>query len=174
MNCDQVPPIGPGVGTVSPDDCGFYFKGYNEVPSPPMPGAGNGPAGYVTPSRHGPFGPLNPGNAMPQGAVPESMEELPAAPPAKKPRRTAPDGALPQLTDGTSASRTPPAGRPLPARHDAATARRVATGPAGASPSPRPNRINRPQAQSPAASASTNPVGEPPAFIGPTGYDVNN
>ena len=94
MNCEQVPPIGPGVSTMSPDDCGFYFKGYNEVPAPPMAPKG-GPGG---------MGPMGPGNVFPQGAVPDSMEELPDAP-AAKPRRTAPDGALPQPADGTSAGR---------------------------------------------------------------------
>ncbi len=90
MNCDQVPPVGPGVGTMSPDDCGFYFKGYNEVPSPPMPGGGipgGMRSGFPGP---GPGPGPSMGPVMPQGAVPESMEVLPGTPPAKA-RRAPPN-----------------------------------------------------------------------------------
>ncbi len=57
MNCEQVPPIGPGMGTMQPDNCGLYWKGHFEVPSPPMPGPG-GPVGL---NGIGPNGPYPPG-----------------------------------------------------------------------------------------------------------------
>ncbi|HEX4143656.1 MAG TPA: pilus assembly protein N-terminal domain-containing protein [Pirellulales bacterium] len=185
MNCEQVPPVGPGVGTMSPDDCGFYFKGYNEVPAPPPPPPGGpggiqpmGPgAGPMGPNGYGPmgpngYGPVGPGSVLPPGAVPDSMEEVPSGP--AKTRRPPPKAPLPPGTEAGGTPGQPVAGRPVPVRPDGTPARRVSTGPAGASPSPRPNRINRSQLQSPAVSEATNPVGEPPEFIGPTGYDVSN
>ena len=42
MDPDQVPPCGPGVNSMSPDDCELYWKGYIEVPVKP-PGHGPGP-----------------------------------------------------------------------------------------------------------------------------------
>ncbi|HEY1783959.1 MAG TPA: pilus assembly protein N-terminal domain-containing protein [Pirellulales bacterium] len=186
MNCEQVPPVGPGVGTVIPDDCGYIFKGYNEVPAPPTPSPGGpggmgsmGPGGGAMGPGGGPMGPaarpmgpgggpMGPDGGMPQGAVPDSMEELPNG--AAKPRRPTVKAAVPPGNDGGPAV----AGRPVAARADGTVARRVSTGPGGASPSPRSNRINRSQPQIPAASVGTNPVGEPPGFIGQTGYDVSN
>ena len=99
MDCNQVPPVGPGVGTMQPDDCGLYWKGYFEVPSPPMPGPGGqggpagpgmGPGGYPGgPAGPGmrpggypggyPGGPL-PNGVLPGGAVPDNMEEVPGQP----------------------------------------------------------------------------------------------
>ena len=195
MNCEQVPPIGPGVGTMVPDDCGFYFKGYNEVPSPqtPSPGGPPGGAGPLGPGGPGPkgpggigpvgpggfgptgpggYGPMGPGNGMPAGAVPDSMEEVPSGP--AKPRRPASKTPVAPGTEANTSAGQPVVGRALPPRSDGIPARRVSTGPGGASPAPRPNRINRPQPQSPAAAEDTKSLGEPPAFIGPQGYDVSN
>ncbi|HEX3726387.1 MAG TPA: pilus assembly protein N-terminal domain-containing protein, partial [Pirellulales bacterium] len=54
MDCEQVPPCGPGETSLSPDDCGLFFKGYMEVPIPagimgPGPGAMGSPEGVQAP-----------------------------------------------------------------------------------------------------------------------------
>ncbi len=97
MNCEQVPPVGPGVGTMQPDDCGLYWKGYFEVPSPPVPcprmrwpGGGHlGPG----PAVWDPMGPWRPGMRLsaagrngPAGAVPR-VDGRGSGAPAAKPRR---------------------------------------------------------------------------------------
>ncbi len=44
VDCSEVPPCGPGSGTVLPRDCDFYGRGYMEVPAgPPCGPAGCGP-----------------------------------------------------------------------------------------------------------------------------------
>jgi hypothetical protein len=146
------------------------------VPSPPMPPQGGpsvpgGPRGRG-PTSPGGVGPMGPGGGFPPGEAPNGIEELPSG--AGDPRRPPANEGVPQGTEAALSAGQASVGRAQPARADGATARRVSTGPGGASPSPRPNRINRPQPQSPAPSTDTNSVGEPPAFFGPTGYDVSN
>jgi pilus assembly protein CpaC len=44
VDCSELPPCGPGSGTVLPRDCDFYFRGLVEVPAgPPCGPAGCGP-----------------------------------------------------------------------------------------------------------------------------------
>jgi pilus assembly protein CpaC len=44
VDCSELPPCGPGSGTVLPRDCDFYGRGFMEVPAPPPCGpAGCGP-----------------------------------------------------------------------------------------------------------------------------------
>ncbi len=66
-------------------------------------------------------------------------------------------------------------GRPVP-KSDSAQAARVTRGshPNGQSFHPVLIRNNRSQPQSQAGSATIKVTDEPPTFIGPTGYDVNN
>ena len=45
MDPDQVPPCGPGMTSMSPDDCDLYWKGYMEVPINTPHGPGHGPVG---------------------------------------------------------------------------------------------------------------------------------
>jgi len=79
MDCDQVPPCGPGENSVNPDDCGLYWKGYREVPVP-VGGAGHGA---------GPAGPppeeVNP---------PQPVEEMP-----RTTRNSAPGGRAVTVSD---------------------------------------------------------------------------
>jgi hypothetical protein len=117
-------------------------------------------------------GPMGPGMGLPQGGAPDSMEEVPSGPPNA--RRPAPRTTVQQGTEAGMPAGQAGAGRTFTVGSDGTTGRRLSMGPAGASPSPRPNRINRSQPQSPAVSEATNSNGEPPAFIGPTGYDVSN
>jgi pilus assembly protein CpaC len=78
----QVPACGPGMTSMSPDDCGLYWKGYMEVPVKMPPGPGVPPA---VPPYGGQFGPEGP---APEQVVPPAdgtqVEEIPSA------RRTAP------------------------------------------------------------------------------------
>jgi pilus assembly protein CpaC len=162
MNCEQVPPVGPGVGTMQPDDCGLYWKGYFEVPSPPMPGQGGqgGPGGPG-----GPMGPdmVPPGNGLPAGAVPESMEEIPGQPASqKKPVKKVPPD------ENTSAN------RPVPPRSANGAVRRTAATSPASKPFTPTNRNNRSQVKSQVAPVGVKVADDPPTFIGETGYDVSN
>ena len=185
MNCEQVPPVGPGVGTMIPDDCGFYFKGYNEVPAPPMPGPG-GPGGPGGPAGMGPrhgadgadgtghgtdgtgHGADGPGGGHAAGAVPESMEEVPNGAGKTAP----PDGQNRGFAgqDGGSAAggrvlTARPAGTPAGAFRRVRRERVHHPAPIGIIV---PNRRVRPPRPKQIRSAS------PLAFIGATGYDVSN
>ncbi|HEY2894855.1 MAG TPA: hypothetical protein VGJ16_11595, partial [Pirellulales bacterium] len=130
LDPDQVPQCGPGMSSVSPDDCDLYWKGYMEVPAkgPNLMGPGAGP---VPP--HGPAG----GPAV-------GPEEVDAPPPAG----SIPPGASRArngvvVTDAPSRSRTAEA-----------TARRVASG------SRRPNPGDPQYRQNPAGNgASSSPPG---------------
>jgi pilus assembly protein CpaC len=61
LDPDQVPPCGPGMNSMSPDDCGLYWKRFLEVPIPPDM---QGPLPPFT--RDGTeFDPANPPTAVP-------------------------------------------------------------------------------------------------------------
>jgi len=80
LDPDQVPPCGPGMNSMAPDDCGLYWKGYREVPVRP---GGRGP---VQPGLEGPY----PEQVDPQQPSPTPrVEEMPAAPSAARPRGNA-------------------------------------------------------------------------------------
>ncbi len=66
LDCEQVPPVGPGMSTTQPDNCGMYFRGYTEVP---VDGNALDPNRLVPPGG-GAFGPpmeMQPGEVIPPG-----------------------------------------------------------------------------------------------------------
>jgi pilus assembly protein CpaC len=65
LDPDQVPPCGPGMATVAPDDCDLFWRGYVEVPA-------------KGPNLKGPPGPLSSGGA---GASPEIIDAPPPVAP---------------------------------------------------------------------------------------------
>ncbi len=154
LDCDQVPRIGPGVSTTVPDNCGLYFHGYTEVPfdgdalgpQTPPPGAGNG------------FGPVEtqPGEAIPAGRPvdqnsPQAGRDARAASPyaTAGQRQSSQDGYVRGTDLGA------PAGNVSVRRTPA-----------------NPNNRANPQGRQFLPGANSN--SEPPAFLGPTGYDVGN
>jgi pilus assembly protein CpaC len=149
MDPDQVPPCGPGMFSMSPDDCGLFWKGYMEVPTdaPGLHGHGPGPGG--------PAGPYPPPaeQVVPPEAAP-SVEEIPSA------RRQVPrQQPANRVAASTAAQRTPVA---------PASSRRTVTGPAPT------NSYNPSTRQTPQAQPQSIPQTEQPGFIGPRGYDVRN
>lgn len=146
MDCDQVPPCGPGTTSLSPLDCDLYFKGYNEVPAV-VPGGGMGPGGPPGMMQEGMMGP----GPEPTPAV----EQMPSA------RVPARPGAMTVVSDRpadprmASTRRTPPTAQPAP----------VVARPESQNP------VNRqaPKMRQPATANSG-----PPGFIGPRGYEVRN
>jgi len=130
---------------------------------------GMGPGGMGPGAPGAPYGPMGPGgappgNGMPRGAVPDSMEEIPGQP-ISTPSRP---GGNRQPADSPSAS------RPMPSRAAGQPAAGPGTNRTVSNPFTPASRNNRPKAQSQAGSATVNVTDEPPTFIGPSGYDVNN
>lgn len=142
MDCDQVPPCGPGENSSSPDDCGLYWKGYREVPVPVGPGMGPGPGPGGVPPLHEEVTP------------PQPVEEMP-----KATRRT-PAGQSVTITDAPAAQRGP-----------VSVARRPTVG-QGTPTQTRVVSHNPSNPQAPRAQAQSRGNSAPPGFIGPTGYDV--
>lgn len=111
LDPDQVPQCGPGMSTVSPDDCDLYWKGYMEVPAKGanLMGPGPGPGACPVPPR-------GPGNGGP--------EEIDAPPPA---------GSIPPAAsrkrNGVVITDAPPQ-----QRAPESTARRIASGSRRANP----------------------------------------
>ena len=103
---------------------------------------------------------MNPGGELPAGAIPDTMEEVPGQPVSNKP-------------DSSSATAAPRGGKtsPPPA---GGVARRPTTPPSVANPFTPSNPNNRSQPQRPTGTATVNVSDDPPTFIGPVGYDVNN
>jgi pilus assembly protein CpaC len=148
LDPDQVPPCGPGMTTMSPDDCGLFWKGYMEVPIKMPPG---GPAAVP------PYGPsFGPEGAAPEQVFPSeqgpSVEEVPSA------RRTQPARAGGVVASDAS----------QPARVSAVSARRTAPASAGT------NSYNPSTSQTPKPPAQPKSQSGQPGFIGPRGYDVRN
>jgi pilus assembly protein CpaC len=148
LDPDQVPPCGPGMTTMSPDDCGLFWKGYMEVPIKMPPG---GPAAVP------PYGP----SFGPHGAPPEQVlppEQGPAIEESPSARRTAP------ATSGRVTTQDDPRGT----RVSAVSARRTAATSAGT------NSYNPSTSQMPNRAAGPKSQSSQPGFIGPRGYDVRN
>jgi pilus assembly protein CpaC len=148
MDCDQVPHCGPGMSSMSPTDCGQFFKGYIEVPVPPAfanPGMGPGPG-------PGPgYGPMQEQLGPPQ-AVPPS-EEMPQQGGTRAPTRVTPTS--------DEAAR-----QPLPPTLQASSRRGAPP------PAVRPQSYNQPTPQMRNDAPPAKSKSGRPGFIGPIGYDV--
>jgi hypothetical protein len=146
--------------TMSPDDCGLFWKGYMEVPvnAPGLNGHGPGPGGPI-----GPYPP--PAEQIVPPAVAPPVEEIPSARRPVQPQpvnRTAAGNAAPpanRMAAGNAAQPAPVA---------PASSRRTVTSP------PPSNSYNPSSRQTQQAPARAIPQTEQPGFIGPRGYDVRN
>ena len=119
MNCEQVPPVGPGVEHHAARQLRLLLQGLHRSPlaadaRPRRTGGGLGPMAPVGPVA--PMGPgraigpgRHPGGGLPPGAVPDTMEEIPGQPAAQTaptaPERQAPRRRARQL--GRSSPRLP-------------------------------------------------------------------
>jgi pilus assembly protein CpaC len=155
LDCDQVPPVGPAMGTTVPTDCDLYFRGQTEAAFPP-PGAGPGPGAGG--------GPLPGGVGFPPGG--------PGAGPGVQ-IETVPPGQPVERLLSPGASRAPLRSRSTVVVSDEypATSGAAVRTPAQPASDPRYNRA-RPQIRP--AAGNTIPESDPPSFLGPTGYDVVN
>ncbi len=147
MDCDQVPPCPPGTNSMSPDDCGLYWKGYREVPVKPPGPQPIGPPG----------GPIPPGGLMPgpdPAGAPEPVPAVQEIPPAGARAPARQRGSV-VVTDQPQSSRRGPSAAPS----------------AGNVPA---NPYIRSNSQPSNSAQRSNGDSSPPGFIGPLGYDVRN
>jgi pilus assembly protein CpaC len=153
MDCEEVPPLGPGQSTVSPTDTELYGRGYIEVPNCP----GTTP---LCPSN------CQNGNCAPGSMIPNGGKEV-IVPPAKEARAN---------TSKKSASTKPSqqSGTPkVPSRSTTSTVSTRNTGKGGTSSSS--TSTSRLPSVSGASSRLKEPVqaslSDEPNLIGPQGYD---
>lgn len=186
MDCNEVPPLGPGENSDSPSDCDLYVRGYMEVPAkqpgPPQrpefvqpigglpPGMGPGmspvgppagapvpPAGEYVPPRQQPFGgPELPAPAPGGSSAVRRQQQYMASNPA----------AAPRVPAGNSAVAGNAANVPSAARNTQTSAANAAYPRATGSAS---YNSARPQNRPPVSKKTS---ADPPGFIGNTGYDV--
>jgi pilus assembly protein CpaC len=153
MDCEEVPPLGPGQSTVSPTDTELYGRGYIEVPNCP----GTTP---LCPSN------CQNGNCAPGSMIPNGGKEV-IVPPAKEARAN---------TSKKSASTKPSqqSGTPkVPSRSTTSTVSTRNTGKGGTSSS------STSTSRLPSVSGTSSRLKEPvqaslsdePNLIGPQGYD---
>jgi pilus assembly protein CpaC len=193
MEPHEVPLCGPGMETVSPNNCQLYFGGHLEVPAC-GPCAPNGcvmdcatsynvtqPGGYAMTtdggSAYGPAPAMHPHSALPQPAVDSAPQEyLPAYSDIPAPE----EYREPQGNEHSVPVQTVPAEPPAPPVQNAAPPIQTepATDPA-AIKFPSPWQQSRPVAeysrQSPQTPALTQPIRSAtstPGLIGPIGYDM--
>ncbi len=154
LDPEQVPPCGPGMTSMSPDDHGLFWKGYMEVPVR-MPE--NGPAAV------GPYGP---------GNCPECEDVEQIVPGEPEPAiENAPPGEQgpsarwnsPVQTTGAVASN-----KPQSSRRSTSSSRRTTVARTGT------NSYNPSTPQTRQAATQSNAQSGQPGFIGPRGYDVSN
>ncbi len=165
LDPDQVPPCGPGANSMNPDDCGLYWKGYNEVPIKPPAFNPNGPGpqmpyGLPPLDPNAPIGPAGPTIQPAPGPTEETLPP-PATPPAPSAKAPGKRGPAARQDLRTAALNSKGNGQ----KQDPAA---PAAQPAAANP-PKPTNPQSPNTPTPA-----NPKNAPPGFIGPTGYDVKN
>jgi pilus assembly protein CpaC len=154
MDAQEVPPLGPGMHTVSPPDGDLYWRGHIEVPNRHLPPGYHphpGPQGY--PGHQGLEYQQIPPQPVPQAAPP--IEELnlgPAPPQASRDMRT--PVRRPAGVQGPLNSASPVA----PVRWNT---------PAVQNPQNRSNGTNS------GVSPSADRESSAPKFMGPVGYDVH-
>ena len=148
LDCDEVPPCGPGQFTRTPTDCELYLKGYMEVPVD-CPGGADG-CSRCYEGAPGPEMAPPPGAVVaPTGVDPSASRQMP------RPPRLAQQAAPPSRPNVTSKT------RPVAVRKAV---------PGGATPHP----YNRSEAHERQTGRSSKSTSKMPDLIGPTGYDVLN
>ncbi len=149
LDPDQLSACRPGTTSLSPDDCGLYFKGYREVPIPASLVPPVGPVGF-----HPTQEPVTtpPEMETPTGPAPPDINRAPGQPPR--------EGASPD-----SARRGPKAGP---------SSRRTAGTVGSAVTTARREPYSRTDRQAPKSQPPTGQDSSAPGFIGPTGYDVKD
>jgi pilus assembly protein CpaC len=180
MDADQVPPVGPGELTTSPNDVDFYGRGHIEVPKccpdrrcqyPDQPHNGTGAApGPMLPDQIMP-GQAIPGQALPGQAVPGQAIPGQAVPGQAVPGQYPPNGALPQETPIPSSSPfdvsqlSAPTYSPASARpYEMPTGQTYSVQPGP--PSPSQNDAS--------GTAGSSGAATQPELFGPSGYDDLN
>jgi len=183
MDCDQVPPYGPGENTESPNAYNFYINGFIETPIKPkdgdLPGGSIGMGSAIAPEGAGPgVSPFTGGgsitgpppvvvdrNSEPYApprviirSVPVPAEAVPAGPPTLAPPNNLPAPPSARITP-PSVPRT----AAVPARTNSAA---KSNSPGASPPSYNPSQPNSKQP------TPKKPVGDMPGFLGPSGYDV--
>ena len=148
LDCDEVPPCGPGQFTRTPTDCELYLKGTMEVPVDCPGGAAGCSRCYE--GAPGPEMAPPPGAVVaPTGVDPSASRQMP------RPPRLAQQAAPPSRPNVTSKT------RPVAVRKAV---------PGGATPHP----YNRSEAHERQTGRSSKSTSKMPDLIGPTGYDVLN
>ena len=164
LDCDEVPPCGPGMFSRSPTNCEMMAKGYIEVPVPCPGGAGgcNGGGcngGSCNNGHHG--GGMNHMNQVPTEAT-ERQIEVPRSE-ATEARASMPTPPMPAPTTIQTARRAEPT-----VRERSGSSHRANSGRGDS------NRYNQSKPQSKRARVGANSPSGQPGLIGPTGYDVLN
>jgi pilus assembly protein CpaC len=182
MDAHEVPPLGPGMHTVSPPDGDLYWRGHLEVPNRRSPHGGRGP-GQCYPQQQIPYGPpveeIHPVPPTPQ-PVPDQARVRPGA---SRNVGTSPH-AYAKLYKAMQGSRKPkPAPRPAAAssRETAKAGKQPVATQKGRGPvapvrwttSAAQNPQNRTNVSSEPVSKAVNRETSYPGFIGPVGYDVH-
>jgi pilus assembly protein CpaC len=191
MDCEEVPPLGPGENSEIPNAIDFYINGYSEV-APyhgrnQQGGAPTGPQGAMqpafgdNPNRPGASGngfevipPGQPVNNLPPGTPGQAVPSLQTLPPGQSvsPSTGAPPGSSTTQRRGVNTSTVRVAQNPGSAVNPTrdGTAGRGTYNP----PTSAPAGSYKPPQQKSRQAGPGNSYGEPPGFIGPTGYDVVN
>lgn len=148
LDPEQVPPCGPGMTTMTPDDQGLFWRGYMEVPIR-LPD--NGPA--AVPGSGPMYDETGP---EPEPVIPSPPE--PAVEEGSSARRTVPPRTGGAVTSDTSQHATV----------TQASSRRTVSTPAQS------NLYNPSRSQTPTAPTQAKSQSGQPGFIGPRGYDLRN
>lgn len=157
VDCSELPPCGPGSGTVLPRDCDFYFRGAVEVPAgPPC-----GPGGQCGPNcnEQYPSQVIMPGmqNAPVQGQPQRAPEEIPQG------------NATARSNSSRVVTTTYPASTSIRPTYTVVPSTQVSQAPAG-----QPfQQLNQP-ARQPDLRTAERPTAATTSggFIGPVGYDT--
>jgi pilus assembly protein CpaC len=175
MEQHEVPPVGPGMHTISPSDHDLYWRGHLEVPNPNMP-----QHSYPYPPAHGYQGPMIEEVPPSQVPAPEPAQVRAtqrataplqaAAPrqsyqgrPAQAPRRTP---AADQVAPSNYADLYRQVGAQTPRRPTTAATQVQWVAPSNEKPQ-NPSKANSGQPDSRSKQQTLTPE-----FIGPVGYDV--
>jgi pilus assembly protein CpaC len=161
VDCSELPPCGPGSGTVLPRDCDFYFRGHVEVPAGPPCGPGQ-------------CGP-NCNDPNTSQVIMPGMQSQPAMQP--QPQRAPEEIPMGNSTARVNSNRvvtTPypttsplrPQGAPIipPTQFSQASINQASAGQSF-------YQSNQPQGQ-PDQRTAARPQTTSPGFIGPVGYDT--
>ncbi len=155
VDCSELPPCGPGSGTVLPNDCDFYFRGNVEKPAgPPCGPGGCGP---------------NCNEQYPSQVIMPGMPGTPQFQPQRAPEEIPQGNTAARVNSNRVVSNTYPV--TSPARSSAAPlapSAQISQAQAGQSF----YQSNQPQGQ-PEQRTATRPTAAANAgFIGPVGYDT--